>query len=46
MRVVMYYNNRDVRLEEMPTPNIRSGELLVRIETKCFGTSQTRKGDC
>jgi len=28
----MWYNNRDVRLEEVPTPQIGSGELLVRIE--------------
>jgi L-iditol 2-dehydrogenase len=32
MRVGMYYNNRDVRLEEMPVPPIGPGELLVRIE--------------
>ncbi len=32
MRVAMYYNNHDVRLEEMPTPQIGSGELLVRVE--------------
>lgn len=31
MRVAMYYNNNDVRLEEMPTPNIGPGELLVRV---------------
>ncbi|MEE9568874.1 MAG: alcohol dehydrogenase catalytic domain-containing protein [Candidatus Binatia bacterium] len=31
MRVAMYYNNRDVRLEEMPVPSIGPGELLVRI---------------
>jgi L-iditol 2-dehydrogenase len=31
MRVAMYYNNRDVRLEEMPTPKIGSGELLVKV---------------
>ena len=28
----MYYSNRDVRLEEMPTPQIGGGELLVRVE--------------
>jgi len=33
MRVAMYYNNRDVRLEETPTPQIGPGELLVRVET-------------
>ncbi len=31
MRVAMYYNNRDVRLEEMPTPRIEPGELLVKV---------------
>jgi L-iditol 2-dehydrogenase len=30
MRVAMYYNNRDVRLEELPVPRIGSGELLIR----------------
>ncbi len=28
----MWYNNRDVRIEEMPVPQIGPGELLVRIE--------------
>ena len=28
----MWYNNRDVRIEEMPVPQIGSGELLVRVE--------------
>ncbi len=27
----MYYNNRDVRLEELPVPAIGPGELLVRV---------------
>ncbi|MBI4289690.1 MAG: alcohol dehydrogenase catalytic domain-containing protein [Chloroflexi bacterium] len=31
MRVAMYYNNRDVRLQEMPVPQIGPGELLVKI---------------
>jgi L-iditol 2-dehydrogenase len=31
VRVAMYYNNRDVRLEEMPTPQIGPGELLVKV---------------
>lgn len=31
MRVAMYYNNRDVRLEEMPKPKIGAGEILVRV---------------
>jgi L-iditol 2-dehydrogenase len=31
MRVAMYYNNQDVRIEEMPKPKIGPGELLVKI---------------
>jgi L-iditol 2-dehydrogenase len=31
MRVAKYYNNRDVRLEEIPTPRIGPGELLVKV---------------
>ena len=30
MRVAMYYNNSDVRLEEMPKPVIRENEILVK----------------
>ena len=32
MRVAMYYNNSDVRIEEMPVPDIGPGELLLKIE--------------
>lgn len=32
MRVAVYYNNRDIRLEDRPRPTIGPGELLVRIE--------------
>jgi L-iditol 2-dehydrogenase len=28
----MYYNNKDVRLEKLPTPQIGPGELLVKVE--------------
>jgi L-iditol 2-dehydrogenase len=31
MRVAMYYNNKDVRLETMPKPKISPGELLVKV---------------
>jgi L-iditol 2-dehydrogenase len=31
MRVAVWYNNRDVRVEERPVPCIGPGELLVRI---------------
>lgn len=31
MRVAMYYSNKDVRVEEMPTPEIGSGEILVKV---------------
>jgi L-iditol 2-dehydrogenase len=27
----MYYNNKDVRLEEIPTPSVGPGELLVKV---------------
>ena len=32
MRVAMYYNNHDVRVEELPVPEIGAGELLVKVE--------------
>jgi len=31
MRVAVWYNNRDVRIEERPVPRIGPGEMLVRI---------------
>jgi L-iditol 2-dehydrogenase len=31
MKVAMYYNNKDIRLEEIPTPSISHGELLVKV---------------
>jgi L-iditol 2-dehydrogenase len=31
MKVAKYYNNSDVRIEEMPVPKIGSGELLVKV---------------
>ena len=41
MRVAMYYNNRDVRLEEMETPRIGSGEMLVQIFASSICGSDT-----
>ncbi|MGA1237737.1 MAG: alcohol dehydrogenase catalytic domain-containing protein, partial [Limisphaerales bacterium] len=32
MRAVVYRGANDLRLEELPVPRIRSGELLVRVE--------------
>ncbi|MCX6663018.1 MAG: zinc-dependent dehydrogenase [Euryarchaeota archaeon] len=32
MKVVMYYNNNDVRIEEMPVPSIGDNELLVKVK--------------
>lgn len=32
MRVAMYYNNRDVRVEEMPIPDIGTDEILMKVE--------------
>lgn len=31
MRVAMYYSNQDIRLEEMPVPEVGPGEVLIRI---------------
>jgi len=33
MRIANYYNNRDVRLEELPLPAIRCGEILMKVES-------------
>ncbi|MBW2485517.1 MAG: alcohol dehydrogenase catalytic domain-containing protein [Deltaproteobacteria bacterium] len=41
MRVAMYYNNRDVRLEEMEIPRIGPGELLVQIFASSICGSDT-----
>lgn len=32
MKVAMYYNNNDVRIEEMPIPEINENELLVKVK--------------
>jgi len=32
VRVAMYYNNRDIRVQEMPKPQIGPGEALIRVE--------------
>lgn len=32
MRVAVYYNNNDIRLEDMPVPEIDADEILVRVE--------------
>ncbi|MEW5749047.1 MAG: zinc-dependent dehydrogenase [Candidatus Thermoplasmatota archaeon] len=32
MRIAMYYSNHDVRIQEMPTPGVGPGELLLRVE--------------
>ena len=31
MRVAMYYNNKDVRIEQMPIPEISETEMLVKV---------------
>lgn len=31
MKVAVYYNNRDVRIEEMPIPEISENEMLVKV---------------
>lgn len=32
MKVAMYYNNNDVRIEEMPIPEIDDNDLLVKVQ--------------
>jgi L-iditol 2-dehydrogenase len=32
MKIARYYSNDDIRLDEIPTPNIAEGELLVKIK--------------
>ncbi|KPK97441.1 MAG: alcohol dehydrogenase [Omnitrophica WOR_2 bacterium SM23_72] len=32
MRAAVYYSNRDLRVQEVPTPKIGTGELLIRVE--------------
>jgi L-iditol 2-dehydrogenase len=32
MKVAMYYNNNDVRIEEIPVPEIDDNELLVKVQ--------------
>jgi L-iditol 2-dehydrogenase len=32
LRAAVYYNNNDVRVEEVPVPEISGGEILVKIE--------------
>ena len=32
MRVAVYYNNKDIRIEERPIPSINSGEILMKVE--------------
>jgi len=44
MRVAMYYNNRDVRLEEMPVPAIGPGEALVKVIASGFAAATCSNG--
>lgn len=32
MKVAMYYNNKDIRIKEMELPQIKKGELLVKVK--------------
>lgn len=31
MKVAVYYNNKDIRIEERPKPEIKDGEILVKV---------------
>jgi L-iditol 2-dehydrogenase len=32
LRAALYYNNKDIRVEELPVPPLKSGELLLKVE--------------
>jgi L-iditol 2-dehydrogenase len=32
MKVAVYYNNRDIRIEDIPQPKIGDGEILVKVK--------------
>ena len=32
MRVAVYYSNSDIRIEEMPRPELGEGEVLVKVK--------------
>ncbi|MFH0975609.1 MAG: alcohol dehydrogenase catalytic domain-containing protein [Spirochaetota bacterium] len=31
MRIAMYYSNNDIRIQEIPVPEIKDGEILMRV---------------
>ena len=33
MKAAMYYTNNDIRVEEIPMPDIQSGEILMRVKS-------------
>jgi L-iditol 2-dehydrogenase len=32
MKIAVYYNNNDIRIEERPQPEIKNGEILVKVK--------------
>ncbi|HTZ11020.1 MAG TPA: alcohol dehydrogenase catalytic domain-containing protein [Candidatus Margulisiibacteriota bacterium] len=32
MKVAVYYNNHDIRIEELPKPAVKEGEILVKVK--------------
>ncbi len=32
MKVAVYHNNKDIRIQEIPKPKIKEGEILVTIK--------------
>ena len=45
MRAAMYYNNRDIRIEEVATPTIGEGELLIKVGSSgiCYLLNKSEK---
>lgn len=41
MKVAVYYNNHDIRLEDVPVPKIGEGELLVKVRSSAICGTDT-----
>ncbi len=42
MKAFLYYGPHDIRLEEIPTPKLEAGEVLVKVEAALTGGTDTK----
>ncbi len=42
MKSFLYYGPHDIRLEEIPTPELKAGEVLVKVEAALTGGTDTK----